>query len=199
MCRLRDTGRRRFFFPGLSSGARSPATLDGPDACATRKVTHAILCSNGNSLSPLLYQLWRYSRSRQRTGAWRRSYLQRSRGVPGRDHQGSRRGPVVIRVLGGTVGDTTMSVSDGPALPEGGRVVVFLKRDAGNYVVTGRSTRAIDGASPEASAASESAFAGRQRQRLPVGSRLLLEGRGAPLPGMRAVCDHITSHYGTKQ
>ena len=48
---------------------------------------------------------------------------------------GAEEGAVVVQMAGGTVGDTTMSVSDGPEFPEGQRVIVFLKLDGDRFVV----------------------------------------------------------------
>src|ERR1700709_185571 len=53
--------------------------------------------------------------------------------------KGAEEGAVVVQMLGGTVGDITMSVSDGPELAEGESVVVFLKRERDHFVVAGRS------------------------------------------------------------
>src|ERR1044072_3498190 len=52
---------------------------------------------------------------------------------------GAEEGAVVVQMLGGTVGDTRMSVSDGPEFPEGERVIVFLKREADHFIVVGGS------------------------------------------------------------
>src|SRR5690349_5203350 len=67
--------------------------------------------------------------------------------------KGADDGPVVFSLLGGTVGDTTMTVSDGPELPEGERMVVFLKRENGRFVVVGRRAGAVSARSDDAPAA----------------------------------------------
>ncbi len=72
--------------------------------------------------------------------------------------KGEEDGPVVVRAPGGTVGDTTMTVSDGPEFPEGRRVVVFLKREGDRFVVPGRSRGSVDAESAEAAEAIDSAF-----------------------------------------
>jgi hypothetical protein len=73
--------------------------------------------------------------------------------------KGSDEGAVVVRVLGGTVGDTKMTVSDGPELDEGERVIVFLRREADHFAVTGRAAGTIRSSSPEAALALEGALA----------------------------------------
>jgi hypothetical protein len=72
--------------------------------------------------------------------------------------KGADEGPVAVRVLGGTVGDTVMSVSDGPEFPEGERLIVFLQREGGRFAVTGRAAGSVRAASAEGAAAAESAF-----------------------------------------
>ena len=73
--------------------------------------------------------------------------------------KGVDEGPLTVQVLGGTVGDTTMSVSDGPELPTGSRVVVFLKKESGRFVVVGRAAGTINAASPDAANAIDSTLA----------------------------------------
>ena len=72
--------------------------------------------------------------------------------------KGAEEGSVVVQTLGGTVGDVTMSVSDGPEMPDGQRVVVFLKREADHYVVVGRSGGSVAVSSAEAAAALDGAL-----------------------------------------
>ena len=72
--------------------------------------------------------------------------------------KGAEEGAVVVRTMGGTVGDTRMSVSDGPELPEGERVIVFLRRAADHFTVVGRSAGSIVASSPDAPLAIEGAF-----------------------------------------
>jgi hypothetical protein len=71
--------------------------------------------------------------------------------------RGAEEGLVVVRSLGGTVGDTTMTVADGPEFRAGQHVVVFLKREGDHFVVVGRAAGVVS-AAPEAAAAVESAF-----------------------------------------
>lgn len=88
--------------------------------------------------------------------------------------KGTDQGPVLVQMLGGTVGDTTMSVSDGPQLNEGQRVVLFLKQESGRFVVVGRAAGTVNAASPEAADAVESAAANTER----ATGRLLTHERG---------------------
>jgi hypothetical protein len=91
--------------------------------------------------------------------------------------KGVDEGPLTIEILGGTVGDTTMSVSDGPELPAGERVVVFLKKESGRFVVVGRSAGAMNAGSPDAPNAIESTLAHSN------------SGAGARLQNRRALAD----------
>jgi hypothetical protein len=77
--------------------------------------------------------------------------------------KGTEDGAVVVRIQGGTVGDTTMSVSDGPELNEGERVLVFLRREADHFTVVGRGAGSVRASSAEAPLALESAFANAER------------------------------------
>jgi hypothetical protein len=82
--------------------------------------------------------------------------------------KGAEEGALVVQMLGGTVGDTRLAVSDGPEFPEGERVVVFLKKDRDHFVVVGRGDGSIPTSSAEAASALDGAFAnvertGRQR------------------------------------
>ena len=88
--------------------------------------------------------------------------------------KGTDQGPVLVQMLGGTVGDTTMSVSDGPQLNEGQRVVLFLKQESGRFRVVGRSAGAVNAASPEAAEAVDSAAGNTER----ATGRLLTHERG---------------------
>jgi hypothetical protein len=72
--------------------------------------------------------------------------------------KGAEEGMILVRMPGGTVGDTTMTVSDGPEFPEGQRVVVFLKREGDHFGVAGRAAGAVRAIAPEATEAVESAF-----------------------------------------
>src|SRR6476661_788442 len=64
--------------------------------------------------------------------------------------EGEDEGTIVVQTLGGTVGDTTMSVSDGPEFPEGESVLVFLKREAGHFAVVGRAAGTLRASSTDA-------------------------------------------------
>lgn len=64
--------------------------------------------------------------------------------------KGAEEGAVVVQLLGGTIGDTTMTVSDGPQFVEGDRVIVFLKQENGRYGVVGRAEGAVSLSSPDA-------------------------------------------------
>ena len=86
--------------------------------------------------------------------------------------KGSDEGPVAIRVLGGRVGDTVMSVSDGPEFPDGERLVVFLKREGSRFAVDGRAAGSVRAASAEGAAAAESAFAAVEKT---AGRRLVYQ------------------------
>src|SRR3954469_25752139 len=70
--------------------------------------------------------------------------------------KGTDDGAVVVRLLGGTVGDTTMTGSDGPELPDGERVLVFLKREKDHFVVVGRAAGAVSVRSADITAALDS-------------------------------------------
>ena len=83
--------------------------------------------------------------------------------------KGAEEGPVVIRTLGGVVGETRMMVSDGPELPEGERAVVFLKQEDDHFVVTGRAAGSVILSAPEAADAVEGAFSRVERA---AGTRL---------------------------
>lgn len=72
--------------------------------------------------------------------------------------KGEEEGAVVVRMLGGIVGDTKMTVSDGPDLPEGERAVLFLKRESDHFVVAGRAAGSIPVSSEEAETAIHHAF-----------------------------------------
>lgn len=114
--------------------------------------------------------------------------------------KGTDQGPVLVQMLGGTVGDTTMSVSDGPELIAGQRVVVFLKQESGRFVVVGRAAGTVNAASPEAAEAVDSAAANTERV---TGRRLLHErglarqflGRGAA-PSGGAATAHAATQVG---
>jgi hypothetical protein len=116
--------------------------------------------------------------------------------------KGAEEGAVVVRVLGGTVGDTRMAVSDGPEFPEGERVVLFLKRDAERFRVVGRAAGSIRASSPDAADALEGAFSEIERtsrQRLThkrglAGSYLSLSSRTAqPLARSGATAAAVTT------
>ena len=83
--------------------------------------------------------------------------------------KGADEGAIVVRTMGGTIGDVTMSVSDGPEFPDGERVIVFLKRESDHFVVVGRSGGSIRTSSSEAANAMEGAFMHVERR---AGSRL---------------------------
>jgi fibronectin type 3 domain-containing protein len=72
--------------------------------------------------------------------------------------KGGDEGPVTVEILGGTVGDTVMTVSDGPEFPDGERVLVFLKREGGRYVVSGRAAGTVRASRAEAAEAAEAAM-----------------------------------------
>jgi hypothetical protein len=78
--------------------------------------------------------------------------------------EGDEEGAVVVQTLGGTVGDTRMSVSDGPELPEGERVIIFLKREADHFTVVGRSAGTVAASSKEAVSALDGAFTHAERR-----------------------------------
>ncbi len=81
--------------------------------------------------------------------------------------KGSEDGAVVVQALGGTVGDTTMTVSDGPEFPAGERFILFLRREGSHFVVTGRAAGSIAISSAQASDALEGAFQQMERSRAP--------------------------------
>ncbi len=81
--------------------------------------------------------------------------------------KGDDEGAVLVQALGGTVGDTTMTVSDGPEFPQGERLILFLKRDGGHFVVTGRAAGSIAISSAQAAGALEGAFHQMERSRAP--------------------------------
>jgi hypothetical protein len=102
-------------------------------------------------------------------------------------------GPIVVTVLGGTVGDTVMSVSDGPEFPDAQRVVVFLKREAGRFVVAGRAAGVVSAASAEAADAVEGAFSAvepapdpRSRNRRVIAATILARAASASAVASRA-------------
>lgn len=77
--------------------------------------------------------------------------------------KGAEEGPAVVEFAGGTVGDTTMSVSDGPELPEGERVVIFLNRESNHFVVAGRSAGSVASSALQAADALNGAFTFMER------------------------------------
>lgn len=72
--------------------------------------------------------------------------------------EGEDEATIVVQTLGGTVGDTTMSVSDGPEFPDGESVLVFLKREAGHFAVVGRAAGTVRASSTDAKRALNGAF-----------------------------------------
>ena len=84
--------------------------------------------------------------------------------------KGAEEGAIVVQVLGGTIGDTTMTVHDGPELPEGQRVVVFLKREKNRFVVSGRAAGSVSALSLEATDALDGAFTSVEKV---TGSRMV--------------------------
>jgi hypothetical protein len=64
--------------------------------------------------------------------------------------KGQDQGAVSVEVLGGTIGDIGMVVSDGAEFAEGERVLVFLKRHGNGFQVAGRESGKHSAASPNA-------------------------------------------------
>jgi hypothetical protein len=109
--------------------------------------------------------------------------------------KGEDGGPVVVQLLGGSVGDVTMTVSDGPDLPEGEPVVVFLKREGARFAVVGRSAGAIRAKSADAAAAVESGISAAERT---VGARLESRRLAAASVLDRAAAGSTTAHAATQ-
>jgi len=112
--------------------------------------------------------------------------------------KGADEGAMTVEVLGGTVGDTTMTVSDGPELSEGQQVVVFLKRESNHFVVMGRSAGSLPASSAEAAAALDSTFTLVERSaRIPQTYKRGLAG-SAIARATNTVTSHVqTGCYGT--
>jgi hypothetical protein len=64
--------------------------------------------------------------------------------------KGQDQGAVSVEVLGGTIGDVSMAVSDGAEFAEGERVLVFLKRHGNLFQVAGREAGKHAAGSPNA-------------------------------------------------